>query len=91
MKKVTVIYHEDQTWWAESPDAEGFFATGENLDEVRARVYENLPRVVGAPINVFSDVEIRSAGPSLTAANAHEGSYRSDSLLLPGMPTAETC
>jgi predicted RNase H-like HicB family nuclease len=91
MKKVTVIYHEEKrTWWAESPDAESFFATGETLDQVRSRVYESLPGVVDSPIDVFTDVVIQAAGPSLTAPDTHEGLWRFDGLLLPGMLTAET-
>ena len=92
MKKVTIIYHEEQgSWWAESPDDPSFFATGENLDVVRARVYEYLPDLVGLPINVFSEVEIRAPGPSLTAIDEHDRAWRFGGLRLPGTPVAETC
>lgn len=89
---VTIIYHEEHgSWWAESPDEPSFFATGENLDVVRARVYEHLPRIVGEDINVFSEVEIRAPGPSVTTVDEHDRSGRFGGLTLPGMRVAGTC
>ena len=62
-RKVTIIFHEEEgSWWAESPDADSLYVTGESLDEVRGRVYQHLPDVLGAPVDVFSEVEIRAAG-----------------------------
>jgi hypothetical protein len=45
---VNVTYHQEpEGWWAESIDAPSFFATGVTRAEVRRRVAENLPRVLG--------------------------------------------
>jgi len=36
-------HHEPEGWWAESPDLEGFVATGATLHEVRQLTHEGLP------------------------------------------------
>ena len=36
-------HHEDGTWWADSPDVEGWVAGGETLAEARAQVRDGLP------------------------------------------------
>lgn len=44
MERVRVIYHhEDDAWWAESPDVPGFTAAGSTLGEVRSLVREGVP------------------------------------------------
>lgn len=44
MRTVQVIYHQEpEGWWAESPDVEGFGASGETLEELRDLVREGLP------------------------------------------------
>jgi predicted RNase H-like HicB family nuclease len=44
MDSVRVIYHhEDGTWWAESPDVEGWSAAGDTYAEVRALAVEGIP------------------------------------------------
>ncbi|MGW4412971.1 type II toxin-antitoxin system HicB family antitoxin [Nonomuraea sp. NPDC004702] len=45
MRKVTVVYHnEDDAWWAESPDEDlsTFVATGTTLEEVRELTREGV-------------------------------------------------
>jgi predicted RNase H-like HicB family nuclease len=45
---VRVIYHrEDEGWWAESPDLEGWSAAGETYEDVRALVIESVPMTLG--------------------------------------------
>lgn len=42
-KSVRVAYHQEaDSWWAESPDVEGFVASGSDLSEVRHLVREGL-------------------------------------------------
>ena len=44
MRKVRVEYHrEDDGWWAESPDVEGWTAVGGSFEEVRDLSLEGLP------------------------------------------------
>lgn len=44
MDAVRVEYHrEPEGWWADSPDVQGFVATGFDLHEVRLLVREGLP------------------------------------------------
>lgn len=41
---VSVRYHhEGSSWWAESPELEGFVAVGSSLPEVRELVHEGVP------------------------------------------------
>lgn len=62
---VDVIYHKerDGSWWADSPQIDGFTAVGDTLGEVRALVFDGVPfyldteevdiresRVGGAPL-----------------------------------------
>lgn len=43
MIEVRVDYHhEDGTWWADSPDLEGWVAGGETLEQARQQVHEGL-------------------------------------------------
>jgi predicted RNase H-like HicB family nuclease len=35
-------HHEDDTWWAESPDVPGFSATADSLSALRTLVWEGL-------------------------------------------------
>lgn len=43
-KPVRITYHsEAEAWWADSPDVEGFVASGADLAEVRQLVHEGLP------------------------------------------------
>jgi predicted RNase H-like HicB family nuclease len=49
MDSVRVIYHhEEEGWWAESPDVEGWSAAGESFREVRALAVEGIPFALGA-------------------------------------------
>lgn len=44
MQRVRVIYHhEDDAWWAESPDVQGYSAAAGSLTELRGLVAEGLP------------------------------------------------
>lgn len=36
-------HHEPEGWWAESPDIDGFVATGQTLAEVRELVHDGVP------------------------------------------------
>jgi predicted RNase H-like HicB family nuclease len=43
METIRVIYHhEDQTWWAESPDVAGWTAAADTYDEVRVLAEEGV-------------------------------------------------
>jgi predicted RNase H-like HicB family nuclease len=45
---VCVIYHHEQDgWWAESPDVEGWSAAGESFPGVRALAEEGIPFALG--------------------------------------------
>jgi predicted RNase H-like HicB family nuclease len=42
-REVRVVYHhEAEAWWADSPDVEGFVASGSDLSEIRRLVREGL-------------------------------------------------
>ena len=48
MRPAVVIYHhEEDGWWAESPDYPSFFAAGDTYEDTKARVWEALPRIAG--------------------------------------------
>jgi nuclear transport factor 2 (NTF2) superfamily protein len=58
MESVRVIYHhEDDGWWAESPDVEGWSAVGDDFPEVR-----NLA-VVGIPVGASGRLSFWAAWP----------------------------
>jgi predicted RNase H-like HicB family nuclease len=58
MRTVRVQYHrEPKGWWAESPDLEGFVASGSTVDEVRHLVHEDVPFYLQE-----DDVEIKEIG-----------------------------
>jgi predicted RNase H-like HicB family nuclease len=55
---VRVRYHqESEGWWAESPDIEGFVASGGSLHEVRQLTHEGLPFYLDT-----TDIEIIEEG-----------------------------
>jgi predicted RNase H-like HicB family nuclease len=59
MDSVRVIYHlEEDGWWAESPDVEGWSAAGESFPEVRALTDE------GIPFALDRDVELEHYVPA---------------------------
>ena len=44
METVRVIYHhEDDGWWTESPDVDGWYAAGETYAEVHQLAVEGIP------------------------------------------------
>jgi predicted RNase H-like HicB family nuclease len=48
METVRVIYHhEEDGWWAESPDLEGWSAAGDSYPEVRQLVVDGIPFALG--------------------------------------------
>ena len=48
MEIVRVIYHhEDDCWWAESPDIAGWSAAGDTYPEVRQLAIEGVPFALG--------------------------------------------
>lgn len=48
MDSVRVIYHhEEDGWWAESPDVEGWSAAGSSFPEVRALAAKGIPFALG--------------------------------------------
>jgi predicted RNase H-like HicB family nuclease len=48
MDTVRVIYHhEEDGWWAESPDVEGWSAAGDSFPEVRELAVEGIPFALG--------------------------------------------
>lgn len=48
MDTVRVIYHhEDDCWWAESPDIAGWYAAGDTYAEVRQLVVEGVAFALG--------------------------------------------
>ncbi len=53
MDTVRVIYHhEDDGWWAESPDVEGWSAAGENYPEVQKLAVQGIPFALGHEANL---------------------------------------
>jgi predicted RNase H-like HicB family nuclease len=64
--KLTVRYHDDDgCYWAESPEVPGFTAAGDDLADVRKRVFAALRDIVGAEADV---TEIISGLPAMPAA-----------------------
>jgi predicted RNase H-like HicB family nuclease len=52
MKVVRVVYHqEDEGWWAESPDVEGWSAAGRSLPEIEELVGAGLEFALGRPVS----------------------------------------
>jgi predicted RNase H-like HicB family nuclease len=48
METIRVLYHhEEEGWWAESPDVEGWSAAGEDFSEVRNLAVEGIPLAIG--------------------------------------------
>jgi predicted RNase H-like HicB family nuclease len=51
MKTIHVIYHqEDEGWWAESPEVEGWSAAGASYEEVSQLVKEGIPFALGQDV-----------------------------------------
>jgi predicted RNase H-like HicB family nuclease len=51
MDSVRVIYHrENDGWWAESPDVDGWSAAGDTFAEVRRLAGEGVPFAVGREV-----------------------------------------
>lgn len=58
MELVRVIYHhENDAWWAESPDVPGFVAAGRTVGEVRSLVREGVPFHLEVPAEEVDLVE----------------------------------
>lgn len=61
MTTIRVHYHREmEGWWADSPDLQGFVATGEELGEVRDLVKSGLPFYTTGPVEIaeeFADYE----------------------------------
>lgn len=54
MTTIRVSYHhEDDVWWAESPDLEGWAAGGASLAEAREQVREGLRFFVGEDVEIL--------------------------------------
>ncbi|HSK48996.1 MAG TPA: type II toxin-antitoxin system HicB family antitoxin [Solirubrobacterales bacterium] len=53
METVRVIYHhEDDGWWAESPDIEGWSAAGASYAEVAKLAKEGIPFALGGEVPI---------------------------------------
>lgn len=53
METVRVIYHhEDEGWWAESPDVEGWSAAGHSYPEVRQLAVDGIPFALGQEVQM---------------------------------------
>lgn len=53
MKLVRVIHHsEADSWWAESPDVERWYAAGDTYDEVFKLAEEGIPLVLGHDVTL---------------------------------------
>ena len=40
-RPVRLVYHQEEDgWWAESPDLEGFYTSGDTLEELQENVYD---------------------------------------------------
>jgi predicted RNase H-like HicB family nuclease len=54
VKQVRVTYHyEDDTWWADSPDVDGYVAAGDTLEATRELVLEGLPFFLDEEVEVL--------------------------------------
>ncbi|HEY9310226.1 MAG TPA: type II toxin-antitoxin system HicB family antitoxin [Microbacterium sp.] len=76
MRKLFVSYHhEDESWWAESDDLDGFTAVGSTLEETRTLVRDGVDFYLegetvqlvertdeGMALNVASAVEVHAVG-----------------------------
>ena len=72
---VYVIYHKerDGSWWADSPQIQGFTAVGETLGEVRALVFEGVPFYLD-----MDDVDLRESqdgGATLVDSEVSAGAW----------------
>lgn len=57
MKLVRVIYHhEDEGWWAESPDLKGWTAFADSYDELVELVEEGVPFALECEAELEHDV-----------------------------------
>jgi hypothetical protein len=73
VRTVRVIYHSEQDgWWAESPDFEGYTAVGATYGEVREHVLEGIPDMAGVGLDELNLVEVV---PSLRSGNPLTKSY----------------
>lgn len=70
MRRVRLEYHADKgSWWADSPDAPGFTAVGETLDELRQLAREGIRFFLGEEVLVTDDTSVRTAGPVVAVVN----------------------
>lgn len=69
MKNVRVTYHrEDGSWWAESPDLEGFSAAADSLGELRLLVSEGAEFATGDAVRLF---EYQADGAAVDAKTVY--------------------
>lgn len=78
MTTVRVDYHREGTsWWADSPDLDGFVASGDSLTEVRQLVWEGLPFYLDAPAATLDIVEASPSGtPVVTVTFVTQGTIQ---------------
>lgn len=63
MKRVRAIYHQDgESWWAESPDAPGWSAAADDLDELRRVAREGLHFFLDEEVIVLDDTTVPVVG-----------------------------
>ncbi len=98
MRTVTVRYHQEpEGWWAETDELPTFSAAGASYEEVRERVRDALPDLLGESLELLEDD--RSRGRCATDCSCSEddprqrnlGSYFSGSAWVLRDPWAGVC
>lgn len=60
MRHVTIRYHCDGQWWADSPDVPNYTAVADSFAELRELVFDGIDFVVGEPVIVVEEASLRS-------------------------------
>ncbi|MEX2278479.1 MAG: hypothetical protein WD532_03765 [Acidimicrobiia bacterium] len=55
MRNVTIQYHYDGQWWADSSDLPNYTAVADSLAELRALVMDGVEFVVGEPVVIVEE------------------------------------
>ncbi|MFP5332568.1 MAG: type II toxin-antitoxin system HicB family antitoxin [Acidimicrobiia bacterium] len=58
MKRVTIQYHCDGKWWADSPDFPGYTAVADSFTELRDMVMEGIDFVAGEPVIIVEEASL---------------------------------
>jgi predicted RNase H-like HicB family nuclease len=61
MRQITIRYHRDNQWWADSPDVPNYTAVADSFAELRDLVFDGIDFVVGEPVSIVEETAVNAA------------------------------